>query len=118
MTAAPAASAAVRLAGLPSLQDRALETVIRANFWETSALPITGMNSANRRSSDARKPRMSPSPSSCGIAEVMWLPLSQAFVASLGSRSTALRARLRRTGTMISTHEVTRTRARPVSADG
>ena len=33
---------------------------------------------------------MSPSPSWCGIAEMRWLPLSQAFVASLGSRSTAL----------------------------
>ena len=61
---------------------------------------------------------MSPSPSWCGIAEMRWLPLSQAFVASLGSRSTALRARLSSTGTMISTHEVTSTRARPVSAEG
>ena len=31
----------VRFTALPSLQDRALETVVRANFWLTSALPIS-----------------------------------------------------------------------------
>src|SRR3954452_1331558 len=110
--AAPASTSAWR-GGRPALQPQALRPVERTRRTTKKAAPATGSASANRRTTDAR----TPGPPWSGLAETRWWALSHDEAASFGDSRMALNAIASRTGTITSTHPVTRTRDHPLSAE-
>src|SRR3954470_20987275 len=112
----PAASASTSAwrGGRPPLQLHALLPADRTRRTTKKAAPATGSASANRRRTDASHPRTPWS----GIAETMWSALCHDEAASFGNSRIALNAMPSRIGTITSTHAVTQSRARPVSAEG
>src|SRR4051812_43718353 len=91
--AAPASTSAWR-GGRPALQPSALRPVDRSSRTTKKAAPATGRTSANRRNTDASRPRTPWS----GSAETMWWPLSHDEAASFGNSSMALNAIASRIG--------------------
>src|SRR4051794_41154641 len=117
-SAAVAATTAARRAGWSALQPRALVAYVRTSRCAIRTVPSTGSASAKSRTIEASNGRIWPPPAWSGIDETMCEPLPYVEAASLGSSRIAVSDMLISTGTITRTQAVTRTRARPVSADG